>query len=234
MTAPQLYAAALRRPRPTGNQFCFWCGAPCHVDFTVREYVPKTFSGYAEVAMPDSRYLCGGCVAATDEPDRQHRPRQKSWVIESTRARDFTGKQPDELAAICVAPPPPPFAIVLALSGKKHLIYRAAVNFTAEAAITVQLEDRRVTYRPDELRSRLALCGRLCAAWGKPALLRMPTPGRIVFAAQRYADPSDLFQWPRIWDEPLSRLAAALSPGKETCELRYPADAVGPPDSRVA
>ena len=93
------------------------------------------------------------------------------------------------------------------------------------APMTVTLEAERVLYRRADLADRLALCGRLIAATGKPAL-REPINVRFGIAVlDRYRDGESLLrEWSRVREQPLSRLAAWLSPAKEESGHAYPSE----------
>jgi hypothetical protein len=163
---------------------------------------------------------------------RGQKVRGYSWVVTANSALAATKAHLEQLRALCLDPPEPPFAIVLTDSGQTHQLYRGTVNHSREV-VTVTLEaepvtyraGQRVFYRPDELAPRLDLCGRLIAATGKPAL-REPITQRFALAVmERYCDGEALLNlWTRVREQPLSRLAAWISPAKETCLNVYPSD----------
>lgn len=43
-----------------GPEFCFYCGAPCSSEFSVKNYVKKSFNNRDLVCRPASDYVCGG------------------------------------------------------------------------------------------------------------------------------------------------------------------------------
>lgn len=230
MTTPQLlYQAVNGRPMPTGAERCFWCGASCGIGHARRDHVSDSFVGYSEVSAPASGYVCGGCVLATDEADRSKRPRQASWVIDETLAQRLGWGDIDRIRSACLAPPPDPFSIIIAVSGQKHLLYRAPVNH-AHDVVTAQVELQRITYRPIELKSRLALCERVAAAAGKPSLAESPTTGFAIAVSDYWSDADALIDaWLVVWSDPLSTLAGKLSRPKEFCRDAYPSDVPAQP-----
>lgn len=223
MTTPQLFASAKNIACPAGEFRCFYCAAPCRDGLSVDRYRSSTFTGWSDVAVPASFYVCAGCAACTSEPDRANRPRQWCWIISRQSAR-WCGRTDAVLADACLHPPEPPFAIVIAISGQKHLIYRAPVNFSRDT-VTVQMELDRVTFSPTQLRERMNLVGRVVAAAGKPAAQVPPAISLAIRIGQYWTD-SELVigAWTRLWSEPLSRLAAFLTPKMEDCRNVYPTD----------
>lgn len=223
MTAPQLLAKA-NGIECEGKERCFWCGAPADEIYAP----PSGFVGWGEVVSPGSLFICAGCRIATDESDRARRPRMWSWLITAGGADGRTKGEIDTIQRWCLSPPKPPFAIVVAASGQKHLIYRAPVNHSRDL-VTVQFELDRVTYRPVDLAERLVLAKRVCAASGKPALVEPPTARLVARIANYYEDFEPIVnEWFNVWAQPLSRLAAFLCPKKEEAQYEHPSDVSKP------
>lgn len=231
MTGPELFALAHGR-RCTGPHRCLFCGAPAAAPYAL----PDSFTARDTLRCPGSPFACAGCSLCLEEsgdaryPDGTTRHftkafrRMCSWVVTATTAVAATKAHLDYLRGVCAGPPAPPFLVSLAVSGQKHLLYRGVVNHTTAAA-AVTLEGERIDYRPGELRDRLALCGRLCAATGKPALAGPPTPSFWFRVCEAFAAGDRLCEtWSRVREEPLSRLAAFLCPPKEACQREYPGD----------
>lgn len=227
-----------------GPHRCFYCGAPCDGTSSVKEYVAKSFTARSTVANPGSLGICEGCVLAMREGaticmiDGEERIGQKmrgySWVLLDGNAFAATKAHLKQLRETCLALPEPPFAIVLSDSGQTHQLYRGVANHSSET-VTVTLEAERVTYRPEELRGRLALCGKLVAATGKPAL-KGPVSVRFAISVSEYfRDGESLVEeWDRVREQPLSRLAAWLCPNKESCSHEYASDTghgIAPPQA---
>jgi CRISPR type IV-associated protein Csf1 len=244
-TTPQLLAAA-HGVACEGPLSCFYCGAPCDGTHPAAEHVKDSFTGRPGVRAPGSPAVCRGCVlclredAEVDQIDGQRRRVTKacmrafSWVVTRDSARAGSKAHLDHLRAVCLNPPPPPFAIVLSDSGQTHQLYRGVVNHASDP-IVVTLEAEPIAYRTATLSAALALCGKLCAATGKPAL-REPVDFRLASAAiGRYRDGESLLsEWSRLQATPLGRLAAWLVANKETCAHEFPADLEPPSDPPAA
>lgn len=231
MTTPELLAIASSTPGITGAARCFWCGCKCRP----HSYQPPgTFNGWADVRCASSRDICAGCRIATDESDTSQRPRIYSYVITANSIVKTTKGDLSTLRNACLNPPPPPYAIALAVSGQKHLLYRTPVNRSRDI-IAVQLELEAVTYRPAELAERIDIATRVVAATGKPALLD-PEEARVATAlSAHYRDPEPGLRWLDLWSQPLSRLAAFLCPNKEIAQHEYPSEySTGLPDVRCS
>lgn len=222
-SATQLFATALGEQLAPGPRRCFYCGAACGGLHAAAGHVKDTFTGYARVAFARSGFVCGGCVLAMREDmpmpgrDKPQKTRNYSWVVTAHAATPHTKADLPALAAACLDPPEPPFAIVLADSGQRHLIHLAPVN-AAREAVSVMLEEERIDYRPPALAERRALCVRIAAAAGKPALLGPWSVAQSAAVMDRWPDGETMIEtWLRVRSDPLSRLAAWLTPAKESC-----------------
>lgn len=239
-TVPELVAAA-HGLECSGPLACFFCGAPCDGSRRAEDFVRDSFNGRGEVAAPGSPGVCEGCVlclrehAAIDLIDgtRGRRVtkaamRAFSWLVAGGRMAAASKAHLHLLRPVLLAPPDPPWALVLSDSGKRHLLYRGAVNH-ADRGWVVTLEGDRITGDPASLADRLRLVGRLVAAWGKPALAEAMAPSRAFALFARYGGEEAgrlLAEWSRVGGEPLSRLALWLSANKEDCEREHPG--IGP------
>lgn len=229
ITASQLFASA-HGEACSGLNACFYCGAPADDRFSTREYLKDTFTNWGIVACPQSEFVCVGCVLSMQEkvdmPGREkaQKLRNFSWLLTRDSSAPLTKANLTEIREACLIPQEPPFAIVIAVSGQQHLVFRAPACHSREK-VTVQLEAERVIYQPSRLRERLRLCGRLIAALGKPALAERFTPGSAFRIDQYWTDGADLLnEWERVSGEPLSRLALFLAPNMEQSRNEYRSD----------
>lgn len=226
LTAPQLFA----RYSPKGSETCFYCGGRCDQKHAARDVVKSSFTGLDTVTM--SKWVCVGCLAAMDEKttitqiDGESRANQKvrgySWIITAKKRSACTKSHRVQLLEKCIQPPPTPFVICISDSGQKHLLYRAVVNYSNEI-LTVTLEGEPITYRPQDLITRLELCKQIAAVTGKPAMkepMSAQTQMRII---EHYDSHQVLAAWLDCCSEPLTRLAVWLCAAKEECLNEYPA-----------
>lgn len=208
-----------------GPHRCFYCGSACDEQRAAKQWVKKTFTDWPNVATPDSDFVCVGCTLAADE--RWFRPgaeklakrRNFSWLLTETAALPLTKRELPQIRAVCLNPPSPPWALTIADSGQKQLLYRTPVNLSTER-VTVQLETERVTFTPSELQSRMELAARLVPGIGKSRLCDDYWPTGVMLAlAEIEPDAERLVEaWIRVRGEPLSRLAAFLVPSKTEME----------------
>lgn len=229
MTGPELFALAHGR-RCEGPLRCFYCGAAC--DGSHPRRLGEGFHDWPTVAFPRSTAICEGCVLALNEarimPGREkpQKTRTFSWLVTAAAATAYTKADVAVMRSLCLSPPPAPWALTIAESGQKHTLFRMPVNGDDGAPCRVQLELTTVLYRPDELRGRITLCTRIAAAIGKPVL-----GGPLdLSASMRYSDyhgvrdetDAEVELWNLVSGEPLSRLAAFLSPAKEEAQHEFP------------
>jgi len=148
--------------------------------------------------------------------------RSYSWVITQLSARAATKAHIEQLRAIALSPPAPPFAIVLSDSGQTHQLYRGVVNYVRDPVV-VSLEAERIEYRLGALRSLIDLASRIAAVCGKPALAPPVGIRQAILIMEHYPDgegESILENWQRQAGTGVGRLAAWLCPGKDHCD-RY-------------
>lgn len=211
-----------------GIRRCFYCGGACGDSFCAVDHVSGTFTDWPNVSFPQSDFVCAGCIIATTEPDKSDRPRMFSWVLTPRHAARFSKGEMPAIRAACLAPPDPPFAIVVSCSGQKHLIYRSPANLSADV-VSIQFELERVTYRPAELAARLDIAKQIAAACGKPSLQESPAHSLAIGMANYCQDFDRILSvWIGCRAEPLSRLASYLCPKMEDCRNEYPSTRSAP------
>jgi len=224
ITAPKLFAPSEYRH---GKQRCFYCGIDCDESHTVKDYVKKTFTNYDIVACPGSAYVCGCCVASITtitttvlidgdiKTGRGGAPRTYSWVLTEHGNHAFSKKHLGFARDILLNPPTPPFAIILADSGKKQIIFRSPVNFDRNLFI-VQLEELRVLVDRSRFQEVLGLATCISAAIGKKSLLLEPAAfNNYRRCIELFGDEELIDKWISIHNEPMAELAAWVCKGKE-------------------
>jgi hypothetical protein len=217
MSAPMLFAQARGIPVIPGSNQCFFCGGAAR-DTPVETALKKTFTAWRSVVCPESDWVCDGCPVALDEKadlgkDKPQKIRNYSWVVTATTA-DFFSKAIEDrqkLSQVCLQPPTPPFAVVIATSGQKQLLFRAPVNWQSDI-VSLLLEEEQLTYAPFSLRSRLDLIDRLVPVTGRAGVLVGPSSSSAIALHNAYGE--EAFQlletWAPVAGEPLTRLAAFL------------------------
>jgi len=244
-TLPELFAHA-RGIGCVGPHRCFYCGASCAEKYSSDDFVKETFNGYLDVSYPYGKYVCEGCVlcladAATirqicgkESFVKKNAMRLFSWIVTGTEVWAATKAHLSQLRSLCLGPPQPPFAFSLSEQGQKHLLYRGVVNHGREP-YTLTLEGDRVLVYRTELESRLLLFRRVAAACGKPSLLEPDTTWAATMILERYADGEEILEtWQRVRQQPLSRLAAFLTPSREECQRDCPETAPGTDPGNLA
>jgi hypothetical protein len=234
VTASELFAG---RKHNHGDHNCYYCGASCDEQYKTADYVKDTFTNRDIVKYPQSKYVCIGCVESLGngedempyidgttkvrENARGMCPRMYSWILFPDHKLAGTKAHMKEWREILLNPPDPPFAIILAESGQKQLIFRAPIAMD-KACFSILLEDEAIEVIPELLKERIEMCTPICAALGKPAL-----EGDISFSSytryqEYYGEIESFEKWLAIRSEPLSRLAAWLSKSKEDAQNEYP------------
>lgn len=223
-TLSELFAIAHNLPIG-GPHKCFFCGCACGDAETAATWVKATCTVRQYAKAPQSQYVCRGCAASMNEKATVHvfgeeaprdgkRVRNFSWVVTPDGATPYTKSHIAELQRICINPPEPPFGIVLADSGQKHLIWMGLANHDRQH-VELMLEDEQVSYVPAALAPRIVLAEHIAAAAGKPCLAEQPSFAMWRECVSVYGDAQLADEWAAVWAQPLSRLAAFLSRGRK-------------------
>lgn len=198
----------------SGNYTCFYCGNPAEGKLILS-------SSYVEwwtVAQPESRHICLGCEWMINEKreihgkDKLQKTRNYSWLIQSGKQTPMTKANKAELTALLLSPPEPPWALALAESGQKHLLFRTPVNTDNAPPHAVQLETDTIVYTPDSLRERMTLARQVVAAVGHKGAAEI-SAGMAIAAGYELTE-----QWEQVIGEPLTKLAMFLTPGQKECK----------------
>lgn len=231
MTACELLAIA-NGIKCEGEHKCVFCGAKAYREHALSE----TFTSHDTLVRPSSKHICEGCVIALQEAGTGTRPDGQEYTVNKSFRRMHTHIITEKQVVIatkehiefirntCLNPPEPPFVISIAISGQKHILYRGAVNRIREH-VQVTLEGEKIEYHINNLKTRLELTSRLVAATGKPALASGMSVSMWFAVCDRYGrDNGGIYckEWEKVQYEPLSRLAAFLTPKKEVCQIAYP------------
>lgn len=197
-----------------GSDNCFYCGHAAADAYDP----PAAFTGWSEIACPQSRSICGGCTWMLDQKrivagkDKPQKTQNYSWLIESDKQTLYSKAHKSEITDVLLSPPHAPWAFAIAESGQKHLIFRTPVNHDNDETLAVQLEMETVFYRPKQLRDRINLAKSVVAAIGHKGAAA-PTVTLAICANGDLAQ-----QWMEVFNEPLTRLALYVCPSKEICE----------------
>ena len=221
-----------------GQQRCYFCGTNCDESFSTSEYIKDTFTNRDIVKYPGSEYVCAGCVESLgwgcdemlmlDETikhrsnDKGMAPRMYSWLLTKDKKWAFTKAHTSIIREIVLHnQPEPPFSIILADSGQKHLIFRAPVAMS-KTDFPVMLEEEIININPALLERRITMALPLVAAIGKPALLEELNFNAYIAFEKYHGNTVALEEWQKVRHEPLSRLAAWLSKSKEDAQHECP------------
>jgi CRISPR type IV-associated protein Csf1 len=214
----------------SGNFNCYYCGTQCSKANHVKNYVKKTFTNRDIVKYPNSNYVCGGCVESfsektvielcTGEKRTGQRVRSYSWIIEKKKKIAYTKAHIDKLRERILNPPDPPFCIILADSGQKHLIFRAKINLVREK-FYVSLEEDIICVNPIKLQKYIDIVMPIISVCGK-IVIKNFEENKINITINLFKNFGDYSEeiinnFLSVDDKQLLRLAIWLSPNKEAC-----------------
>ena len=126
MAQQPIVLTRLVEPTTKGNKRgnCIFCMLPTQHGFPLSK-IPKTFTDWNYAYQVPSPVICEYCYSFL----KNENVRRRSWVITQGNLRFLDRKQ---VLHVLLEPPQPPFAIYVALKGKKHgwlrLLHKIATN----------------------------------------------------------------------------------------------------------
>lgn len=145
---------------PVPDAACWLCGgATGGRGKPVGEAIKDTFLNHDWTREPGSGSLCAGCVFCLF-----YRELRNYSILATERGLVHPGKA--ELKEALLDPPDPPFVICVAVSGQKHLHFRARMAY-ARGLFPVQFEETLVWVEPRSLEPLVRTVEELCAVFTK-------------------------------------------------------------------
>ena len=221
--ATDLLGLACGRPN-CGAQRCFYCGSPAG---EIPLVLSSSFTDWWNVAFPSSDVICNGCDLALDEklamPDRDKPQTRRNWSWLLTAAQATPLSDIASIRSACLSPPAFPWALAIAVSGQKHVIFRTPANLGG-TSFAVGFETIVVNYTVHGLSARIELAKKIAAASGKPALTA-PLDTSLAMRLLATCTELEINDWFSRAAEPINQLAAFLCPPKDQCQNEYTASA---------
>ncbi len=97
---------------------CFFCGKSFNEGIEIKEAISDRFTDYAFVSAPDSQYCCEGCSLGLSLIRFSYIIDSKIRLIRQKKFGEALLKQKEK-----------PFLVCISTSFKKHLFYKATVNY---------------------------------------------------------------------------------------------------------
>lgn len=145
---------------PVPDARCWLCGGETGgLGIPAAGLIRPTFTNRDSARRPESRSLCAGCAFCLSHPSL----RSRSILA---HARGLAHPSRAEAREALLLPPEPPFVFCVAVSGKKHLHFRARVAWSRDR-YPVQFEDLAVEVDREVLACILSDVDLLLRAFGK-------------------------------------------------------------------
>jgi CRISPR type IV-associated protein Csf1 len=142
--------------------------------------------------------------------DKPQKFRNYSWFVTADRLLALTKANKLQIESLLLDPGFEPWAMALAVSGQKHLLYRTPVNY-GHYPWSVRVEDSIVHYSPGELLGRIMLAKSVVAKVGVKRAESFDT-SLVMAIGCELAE-----RWQAVVNEPLTKLALFICPSKEDC-----------------
>lgn len=142
---------------------CWLCGGDTGGQgWTIKGAIGGAFTDHNEAKAPHSQTVCTSCAALTSKDAwvfacEKHghdpyfpvkdgkKPFLANWMFSSHVFSLSSWLRPDRagIREVLLSPPTPPFSITIAIVGKKHVIFRGAINHSRDRFF-VQADERRI------------------------------------------------------------------------------------------
>lgn len=129
--------------QPTEDAHCWLCGGDTGGQgVSTKKAIKPTFTDNPYARCPESKTLCPGCAFSISYRELRNYSivASPAGILHPTRVA---------LKEILLRPPVPPFVICIAVSGQKHITFKASVNYD-KTEFEVMLEEQRVMVKPRE------------------------------------------------------------------------------------
>ena len=215
---------------------CFYCGNECGSEHSVSKNVKKTFTNHDIVTAPSSHYVCSGCVVSMNmgyplfnmidgeqripKTTRAGQPRLYSWVMSEKEMLTASKTHIFLLREKILNPPAPPFAIVLADSGQKQIIFRCPIAYDTDF-YPLQFEEETIVIDIAKLKKLLKIADMISAACGKIVLKSAPSQMMSMAVYKYYGSVQLVEQWIDEYATGLGQLAAWLAKSKKEAQIEY-------------
>jgi len=106
------------------DKLCWLCGGETeYVGRPVSEAIKMTFTDHSRAKMQESESICRGCSFCLDNENRSLR----NYSILATKEKLYHPGR-DDWRKILIDPPGQPFIAIMAVSGQKHLHFKASIS----------------------------------------------------------------------------------------------------------
>lgn len=140
---------------------CWLCGKRLTRGAFVKDFIKPTFTNIDQVAVPTSEYICPACIFSFSEQStilakcasksKPQRMRNYSHIVLSGKWYPLSKANKKELSHLLLSETGLPELSAIAVSGQKHIIFRARINPEGEPAGWVQFEEEILWIRQDVL-----------------------------------------------------------------------------------
>lgn len=175
MNATHLLYRAASPPLPAAashwadSEVCWLCGTHAFDHALPKDDVVKdTFADHDKCAAPASHWLCEACAWSFSEHvpmvgrEKLQRLRNYSHFVVGGTWMCLSKAEKARMQELLLDPPDDLWLGILAVSGQKHIIFRAPVSLGANPAV-IQFEEKQIAYTPERLRNLLTAVAALLA-----------------------------------------------------------------------
>lgn len=147
---------------------CAFCGTDIQEGVLLKNSVSDTFTNFDQMTDCNASHVCKCCYACLKDT----RMRRMNFIAigdsDESNAHIIFFKR-DEIETWLFNPPPAPFVFAVTESMKKHMSFRAKVNYS-QKLFYVQKEDTQILFSPNKYKDVFEAMKRLYRSFSKTAI----------------------------------------------------------------
>lgn len=144
------------------NGICAFCGTDIQEGVRLENTISDAFTNFDLLTDRTASHVCAACNACVREP----KLRRMNFIATE---QGITYFKRDQIEKLLFNPPVPPFVFAVTESMKKHMSFRAKVNYS-QKLFYIQKEDTQILFSPNKYQRYFEAMKRLYRSFSKTAI----------------------------------------------------------------
>jgi CRISPR type IV-associated protein Csf1 len=141
---------------------CAFCGTEIQEGVRLDDTISDAFTNFDQLTDRAATHVCEACNACVKEP----KLRRMNFIATE---QGITYFKRDQIEKLLFNPPVPPFVFAVTESMKKHMSFRAKVNYS-QKLFYIQKEDTQILFSPNKYQRYFEAMKRLYRSFSKTAI----------------------------------------------------------------
>jgi CRISPR type IV-associated protein Csf1 len=150
------------------NSVCAFCGTKITHGIKLKDTISDAFTNFDILINRDASHVCTCCYSCLKEPKLRHMNFIAIGDSPETNAQLIYFKR-NEIEKWLFNPPSPPFVFAVTISMKKHMSFKARINYSNKV-FYIQKEDEQIPFSPDKYKPIFEAMNRLYKTFSKSTI----------------------------------------------------------------